>query len=83
MWQALISWGAGEEKGPERLTGDERQYHKGMIGEGQGCGAVGRDQGWPPERTGRGFRLIGSRGQSQYERSTEGRSREEGEASVL
>ena len=49
----LGRWGG---KGPERLTGDKRQCHEGMLGEGQGWGAVGRDPGWKPERTGCGLR---------------------------
>jgi len=75
--------GIGGKKGPERLMGDEKQYHEGMLGEGQGWGAVGRDPCWPRRRTGHGFRLTGSRGQWQYGRSIEGRCREEGEAFVL
>jgi len=62
VWQGLLYLRVGGVKGPERLTGEERQYREGMLGEGQGWGAVGRDPGWPPERTGRGPLSIGFRG---------------------
>jgi len=50
---------------------------------GQGLGVVGRDPGWRPEKTGRGFRLRGSRGQSRCGCLIEGRCRVEGGAFIL
>jgi len=63
--------------------GDKRQYRGGMPGVGQGLGVVGRDPGWQPEKTGRGFRLRGSRMQSRCGCSIEGTCRVEGGVFVL
>jgi len=63
--------------------GDWRQYCGGILEVGQGSGAVGRDPGWLPERTGHGFQSRGFRGHSRCGRWIEGRCRVAGGASVL
>jgi len=83
VWPAVEHQGAGEGKGPERLTEDGRQCHGEMPGVGQGSGAVGRCPNWQSERTGRGSQSRDSRERSLCEHLIEARCKVEGGASVL
>jgi len=75
--------GAGEGKGPERLTEDGRQCHGEMPGVGRGSGVAGRGPDWQSERTSGGFQLRHSREPLLCGRLIEARCRVEGGASVL
>ena len=82
MWPVEGHQGAGEGKGPERLTEDGRQCHGEMPGVGRGLGVAGRGPDWQPERKSRGFQSRDSREQLRCERLTEARCKVEGGASV-
>ena len=75
--------GAGEGKGPERLTEDGGQCHGDMPQVGRDSGVAGRGLDWQPERTSRGFQSRDSQEALLCGRLIEARCRVEGGASVL
>jgi len=60
--EVVVCWCDGGCKRPERLTGDERQCHRGTPKGGRDWGTVETGLGWQPERRGHGSPWRGSQG---------------------